>query len=290
MRTRAWFWVGLVAAVHVMVLGVFVLLQGCETPRRAAGPPPPPVMPPREAPVAGPPAPGYPPAFQPPVAVEPAPEKVALEPGQTYTVQKGDTLSGIAKRYGVSWKDLAEINAIKDPNKIRAGQKLILPLHAKPAPAAPAKTPGASAALAAGGVTHVVVRGDTLSGIAAKYGVTIRALREANQLSGDKILVGQKLVVPQAKSGKTAEPKAAAPAPEKPAAPAPAPPMPTPVTAPEEPQVAPERSFEYTVLPGDTLDSIARDYVVLKEDIIRANKLSPTEPLKPGQKLIIPQP
>lgn len=43
---------------------------------------------------------------------------------QTYTVQSGDTLSGIAVRYGTTYQQLAQINGIADPNLIRAGQKI----------------------------------------------------------------------------------------------------------------------------------------------------------------------
>ncbi|AKL83295.1 XlyB [Bacillus atrophaeus UCMB-5137] len=48
------------------------------------------------------------------------------EPGSTYTVKKGDTLSGIAKAQGVSMANLQSWNGIKDPNKIKVGQKLKL--------------------------------------------------------------------------------------------------------------------------------------------------------------------
>lgn len=45
----------------------------------------------------------------------------------TYTVKAGDTLSGIGKKYGVSWKDIASINKIKNPNLIYPGQTFIIP-------------------------------------------------------------------------------------------------------------------------------------------------------------------
>ena len=45
----------------------------------------------------------------------------------TYTVRRGDTLSGIATRFGTTWQVLAEINGIKDPGRLRVGQVLDLP-------------------------------------------------------------------------------------------------------------------------------------------------------------------
>jgi LysM repeat protein len=44
----------------------------------------------------------------------------------SYKVKKGDTLSGIAKKYGTTYQELARINNISDPNKIYVGQKIII--------------------------------------------------------------------------------------------------------------------------------------------------------------------
>ncbi|AHF90092.1 peptidoglycan-binding protein [Opitutaceae bacterium TAV5] len=57
---------------------------------------------------------------------------------------------------------------------------------------------------AAGEATHVVRKGDTLSAIAARYGVTVAALRQRNRLTGDVIKVGQKLVIPAASGSRGA--------------------------------------------------------------------------------------
>jgi LysM repeat protein len=59
-----------------------------------------------------------------------------------------------------------------------------------PRPATPAPTPAPTAR------TYVVQEGDTLNGIAARFGVSIAALREANGLSGDLITIGQRLIIP----------------------------------------------------------------------------------------------
>jgi LysM repeat protein len=61
--------------------------------------------------------------------------------GQTYTVRRGDILSAIARRYGVSTWDLAQANSIRNPSTIYAGQVLRIPGGASPAPPAPPSAP-----------------------------------------------------------------------------------------------------------------------------------------------------
>lgn len=108
----------------------------------------------------------------PPPAPQPAPAP------QTYTVQSGDTLSGIAAKYNTTWQHLAAINGIQNPNLIYAGQVLKID-SSQPASR-----------------TYTVQRGDTLSGIAAKYGTTYQALAAANGIPDpNKIYPGQVLRV-----------------------------------------------------------------------------------------------
>jgi LysM repeat protein len=45
----------------------------------------------------------------------------------TYTIKKGDTLSGIAAEYGITWQELAKLNGIDDPGRLRVGQEIRLP-------------------------------------------------------------------------------------------------------------------------------------------------------------------
>ena len=52
------------------------------------------------------------------------PRETTKEPEKTYTVKKGETLSGIAKKYGTTWQNLKKINGIKNANKIYVGQKI----------------------------------------------------------------------------------------------------------------------------------------------------------------------
>jgi len=313
--------VSVVVAVHVVAVGAVMFIQGCGTKRAGVvEPPPAPVMPPKdvEAPedavVLAPPRP----VFQPPAPIESAPTMAVPAPGKTYTIQSGDSLSKIAQKVGVSSREIAELNGIKDANKIRIGQKLVLPGYtgtapaSKPKPAAQPKKSAPKAAAPASGDAYVVQSGDSLSKIASKHGVKISELRAANpKVKGDKILIGQKLVIPGAKAeAPKVEAAPAAPAPEAapaiesapvpaaepavvqpvaapaaleaPAAPAPA------VMAPAPPPMSTEAALDYTVQDGDTLDSIAKIFIVSKEDIMRLNNIVDPQSVKTGQKLKIP--
>ena len=98
-----------------------------------------------------------------------------------YTVQRGDTLSGIARWYGVSVHALAQANHIANPNRIYAGQTLCIPS-------------GGGGGGSGGGGHHVVRPGQTLSGIAAYYGTTTACLAQANGIwNPNLIFVGQVL-------------------------------------------------------------------------------------------------
>jgi len=291
----------LVAAIHVVAVGTFVMLQGCGTVQRAGGPPPAPVMPPREEPEPAKAAMG--PELLPPPPEAAAAEVRELGVGRTYKIRKGDTLSGIAKRFGVSVREIIELNDIENPNLIRVGQELVLPAYAAPAPVEKPAPAARSVAPVAEGGTYVVQRGDTLSEIAVRFNTTVRALKEANNLSSDLIRVGQKLIIPGHSSERPMPPapETSVPAPRSVAKPAvSAAPAPEPVPAAKEATVstepapekaapaAPERPYLYTVAEGDTLDSVARMFGVLKEDLMRANNLSSDAELYAGQKLIIP--
>ncbi|MGA9351417.1 MAG: LysM peptidoglycan-binding domain-containing protein [Anaerolineae bacterium] len=105
----------------------------------------------------------------------------------TYVVQRGDTLSSIASRYGVSVQALARANNIYNPSLIRSGQRLVIP--GAGATAAPSYS--------SSGSVHVVQRGENLYRIALHYGTTVQALASANNLSSTSLIrVGQTLVIP----------------------------------------------------------------------------------------------
>src|SRR5690606_7524019 len=86
----------------------------------------------------------------------------------SYVVRSGDTLGGIAQRHGTSVGAIASLNGIQNPNLIDPGQVLQMPGGA-PAPTAPS-TPRPT------GHIYSVRPGDTLSGIASRFGVSMNAL------------------------------------------------------------------------------------------------------------------
>ncbi len=103
-----------------------------------------------------------------------------------HVVRHGQTLSSIARFYGVSINAIMQANNISNPNRILVGQRLCIPGSWTPPP-----QHGCS------GQVHVVQRGQTLSGIARHHGVSLWALMEANNIiNGNKIFVGQRLCIP----------------------------------------------------------------------------------------------
>lgn len=108
-------------------------------------------------------------------------------------VQAGDTLSAIAKRHGTTVPALCAANSIKPSTPIRVGQQLRLPSGA----AGGSAPLGAS--VSARTASYVVKPGDTLSGIAAKHGVSTTALMRANNMTqqqANSIRAGQTLRIP----------------------------------------------------------------------------------------------
>lgn len=97
----------------------------------------------------------------------------------TYVIQPGDTLSGIAGRYGTTVSALAQLNGISDPNKIYAGNTIRVPENGGT---------GENAQY------YTIQPGDTLSGIALKFGTTVSALAQLNGITDpDKIYAGNRI-------------------------------------------------------------------------------------------------
>lgn len=108
---------------------------------------------------------------------------VAAVPQTTYRVVSGDTLSGIAARFGTTVAVLTSANRISNPDLIYAGQVISVP-------------GGSAPAATAGGGTYTVVAGDTLGRIAARFGTTTGALAATNGIANPNLIyVGQVLKV-----------------------------------------------------------------------------------------------
>ncbi len=111
----------------------------------------------------------------------PGPEQPGEGTTVEYTVRPGDTLYSIAVRFGVDVQELARANGISDMSTIYVGQKLIIP-HARNVP---------------GSRLYTVQPGDTLSGIALRFNVSLHELMRINNISDpDAIYVGQVLRIP----------------------------------------------------------------------------------------------
>jgi murein DD-endopeptidase MepM/ murein hydrolase activator NlpD len=128
-----------------------------------------------------------------------------------YVVQMGDTLSGIAQRYGLNMIELATANGVINPNLIYVGQRLKVPHLAGDKPIAATKSAATPTSIAPTTKRmHVVGSGETLYRIATQYGTTVAALASANHLADVALIyAGQQLIIT---AGDAAESGAAQPA------------------------------------------------------------------------------
>jgi LysM repeat protein len=196
-----------------------------------------------------------------------------------YTVKMTDTYKKIAETHHVTVAELKTANHIKANTLLRTGQKLVIPssktMVAKSGASHDTSTTSLSASPMGSAKLHrhyyTVTKGDTLKYIAKKFDVTPSALEKANNLSGTKVAVGEKLRIPSHDTHNTASASASSPvltdhvaAPVMIPAPAPAPIQPsqvetqpapveqpalTPSAAPVlEPQPTPASSPELTSL------------------------------------------
>ncbi|MGE9268909.1 MAG: LysM peptidoglycan-binding domain-containing protein [Verrucomicrobiales bacterium] len=123
----------------------------------------------------------------------------------TYTVQTGDTLHSIAKRYQTSTEKLVSLNEIKDASNIYIGQKLVI--DQAPAAASPQKASGDS---------YTVAKGDTFYSIARRHDLNVNALKALNPgVDITHIVIGQKLAVKGSPRPVAQTNKAVASAPKK---------------------------------------------------------------------------
>lgn len=180
-----------------------------------------------------------------------------VTPASTYTVKSGDSFWSLQKKFHISYKVIAEANNLRTNSPLHPGQKLIIPAPASKATArsTPAVAPAGQAARSAGTserptaheFKYKVKPGETLGGIAHKFGVSVRKLAVQNSISDPmKLRAGTELVIPGWQpAGGAAESRPAArheratrsapaPAPAPEAAPAASEPQPTPSAAPDQ--------------------------------------------------------
>lgn len=124
------------------------------------------------------------------LALVPDSFKFSLQVPDTYVVVvRGDSLSTIARRFNTNVSRLASLNQLANRHRIQIGQRLLLPQDNS--------ATSQIAAVAAADGSYVISRGDTVSLIAARYGVTEQALLNANNIENpQRIYPGQQLRLP----------------------------------------------------------------------------------------------
>jgi LysM repeat protein len=174
---------------------------------------------------------------------------------QVHTVQAGESLSMIARRYTVTVDEIVSANGLADRNRISVGQRLVIPGGQVPQ----------AAALTA--VTYTVQRGDSLYRIALIFGITVDDLLAVNDLAGtNAIYPGLELRIPTAG-------------------------QPVPAAGPGEASAGEPQTggLTYTVRLGDTLYGIAIAQGVTVDGIVAANALTRSDQIYVGQVLNLPE-
>lgn len=198
-----------------------------------------------------------------------APPEVQAE---SYRVKPGDTLLGIASRHKLTLSELTSINRISSSTLIYPGQVL------RVAKVIPTSQPPLGAP-----DTYVVATGDSLDSVAQKFGMTLSALREYNNLAKASIIyVGQVLNL------KPPVGQAKAPKPPKPASSASTLSDEISSVDPMRPTGACTIHGFHTVLAGETISRIAAVYGVSTQSVLSANSLSWSSTIYVGQRLTIP--
>ena len=161
-------------------------------------------------------------------------------------MRRGESLSRIARSYNVTVDELKRWNGrrgdlIRPGEELRVKPKTLLAFKQRPAPRLQRGEGGGE------DILHEIVRGESLSLISRRFGVTLRELTEWNQLKGDTIFAGQELIVGRRKTDFQA----------------------------------------YKVVRGDTLFSIASRFGLEVEEIARTNNMSVSSTLLTGMTLRI---
>ena len=216
---------------------------------------------------------------------------------QSYTLRPGDKLEKVAPRFGMSVANLKAVNGIQGKIKVGPGTTLLVAgqeggdgpdMASTPEPPRlPAADPE-PAAKSKSTESHTVRKGETLPSIAKHYGMSVAELKRINKLRSDKVTTGTRLTVNQ--ESKTAEKKESKA--EKLA------------EVGKKPDTGKNKadkkaedkagskakgnngSTRYVVRKGDTIYSIARQFNVDKDELLRWNKLS-SNAIKPGKTLTI---
>ncbi len=222
----------------------------------------------------------------------------------THTVQAGESLWRIGRRYDVSHRDIMAYNEIEEGDVLREGQELTLPPGARldeetvrePEPEpdpVPRPTETEERELREGD-KYTVRRGDSLSVIASDFGVNVNDIKVLNDLDSDRIFEGQTLIIPETDT--EPEPEVARePEPDEPAVDVDEE-LPTPewelATDEIEDEPIPEEdrmdTLEHVVLEGETFADIGEMYDVDPNEIRRYNPDLDESDLEAGTTVDVP--
>ncbi|MGK4566510.1 LysM peptidoglycan-binding domain-containing protein [Flavobacterium sp. 3HN19-14] len=120
-------------------------------------------------------------------AIADADETEKATPSIAYTIQKGDNISSIARKYGVTAADIRKWNEIES-NDIKVGNKIFILKEVKTSKAVVAENEKKTS-------HYLVKKGDSLYIIAKKSGVTVADIKKWNSISGDELKPGMKLKI-----------------------------------------------------------------------------------------------
>ncbi|MBW1808902.1 MAG: LysM peptidoglycan-binding domain-containing protein [Deltaproteobacteria bacterium] len=169
-----------------------------------------------------------------------------------HTIQSGETLSHLSKRYHVGIAVITKVNKIRKNTLLQIGQKIKIPLNGKSKRRGKKKVRHAKTQKT---IRHKVKRGDSLWEIARRYKTDVRVIKRLNKLGDNGLRVGQELVIVPSKLATR----------------------------------APANTKEYIVKAGDSPYEIANRHSMKLERFLRLNRLSPKTKIFPGQSLLVNQ-
>lgn len=182
---------------------------------------------------------------------EKIPERNEVQTGENagdtfiYTVRKGDTLGAIARKYGTTVNELVALNNIQNPNLIYVGQKIIIN-----------SINNNYNGLIGKKIVYRIQRGDTLSGIAKRYGTTVNNLVRLNNIQNPNLIYAGNIIIVNAENR---------------------------INNLNQYRV----NFVYRVIWGDTLSKIARRYGTTVNNLVRLNNIRNPNLIYIGQRILI---
>ena len=177
-----------------------------------------------------------------------------------YTVQSGDTLSGIALKFSTTSSKLAQLNSISNPNLIYVGQRLLVNQSSNSNSSSSGQSSSTTTNTETSSASYTVKSGDTLSGIASPYNTTVNQIVSLNQLSNPNLIyVGQVLKLKNSQTTNSSSSSSSS--------------------------TATTTAGTYTVKAGDTLSAIASRYSTSSSTLASLNSLSNPNLIYVGQVL-----